>query len=477
MDPARWEEIKANIFPGESGGDYNALYGYANRPGGQFANVNLTGMTVNDAIRFSDPSGPYAQSVKDQLGYVSTPMGAYQVVGKTLQAATKGLGLTGNEPFNEATQDQIGQWIYKNQGPAAWKGWGKGKGSGGMGRASGGGATTSSQGQVPPEVSDQDLPWLQRPKVQDTFDRLAIGLQGLTLNPNTALMQGAQDRIQSRASQREQSAQANRSADWLEKMGMVDLAAGVRSGAISGRDAMAMAKGADATTQRQNYEFLLSQGLSPEDAMARAFSGGVTVNTGDKETTFDKEAAKAQATILSAAVESGSAAARNLPQINQLDALLTSAAEAGNTGGMAAFTAAASRFGIKLEGASELEAADAIISSLVPQQRPAGSGPMSDADLALFKKSLPALINTPEGNKIIIQRMQALAEYDMKRAAISQAALLGQITRPEAFTKLQELDASTPKLSDGLPSAPTAQGGGSGGGSGTTQGGIQWSIE
>lgn len=477
MDPARWEEIKANIFPGESGGDYNALFGYANRPGGQFANVNLTGMTVNDAIRFSDPSGAYGQWVKqtrpDPEKGVATPMGAYQVVGSTLQAAAKGLGLTGNEPFNEATQDRIGQWIYQTQGPGAWVGWGKGKGNGNMGRASGGGASTSSQGQMPPEMSDQDLPWLQRPKVQDTFDRLAIGLQGLTLNPNEAMMRGAQDRIQSRAAQRESKQQANRSADWLEKMGMADLAAGVRSGAISGRDAMALAKGGDKTKERENYEFLITQGRTPEEAMKIAFSGGVTVNNGDMETAFDKEAGKAQAQLLSASVESGQAAVRNLPQIQQLDALLTSAAEAGQEGGTAAFTAALGRFGIKLDGASELEAAEAIISNLVPQQRPAGSGPMSDADLALFKKSLPAMINTAEGNKIIIQRMRALAEYDMKRAAISQAALLGQISRDDAFAKLQELDASTPKLSDGLPTAPVAQGGGSG----TTQSGIKWSID
>lgn len=123
------DELRRNVFPGESGGDYNALFGYANRPGGQFAGTNLTDMTVNEALQFSDPSGPYAQSVKGQIGRVATPMGAYQVVGTTLRAAMNGLGLTGNERMTPELQDQIGMWIYQNQGPQAWGAWGKGGGS------------------------------------------------------------------------------------------------------------------------------------------------------------------------------------------------------------------------------------------------------------------------------------------------------------------------------------------------------------
>lgn len=120
------DELRRNVFPGESGGDYNALFGYANRPGGQFAGTRLTDMTVNEALQFADPSGPYAQSVKGQIGRVATPMGAYQVVGTTLRAAMNGLGLTGNERMTPELQDRIGMWIYQNQGPQAWEAWGKG---------------------------------------------------------------------------------------------------------------------------------------------------------------------------------------------------------------------------------------------------------------------------------------------------------------------------------------------------------------
>lgn len=38
----------------------------------------------------------------------------------------------------------------------------------------------------------------------------------------------------------------------------------------------------DPTAGMQNYEYLIAQGVSPEEAAVRAFSGGVTVNTGDQ---------------------------------------------------------------------------------------------------------------------------------------------------------------------------------------------------
>ena len=119
-----------NIFPGESGGDYNALFGYSNRDGGRYAATRLTDMTVNQALDFSKPSGDYGQWVKGQVGRVATPMGAYQVVGTTLRAAQKGLGLTGDERMTEGMQDRIGEWIYQNQGSGAWEGWRGGKSGG-----------------------------------------------------------------------------------------------------------------------------------------------------------------------------------------------------------------------------------------------------------------------------------------------------------------------------------------------------------
>ena len=136
--------VQPGIFAGESGGDYNALFGYSNRPGQPFAGVQLTDMTVAEAAQFSDPSGPYAQWVRDQIGYTATPMGAYQVVGTTLRDAMQGMGLTGNERMTPEMQDQIGQWIYQNQGTGAWEGYQAG-------------ATPQTQGQPQSQPQGQQM--------------------------------------------------------------------------------------------------------------------------------------------------------------------------------------------------------------------------------------------------------------------------------------------------------------------------------
>lgn len=138
--PPGWDKIRDGIFAGESGGDYNALFGYSNRDGGQFANTRLTDMTVDQALAFADPSGPYGQWVNGKIGRVATPMGAYQVVGSTLRDAKAGLGLRGDERMTPELQDRIGQWIYKTQGTGAWEGY-RGAPSGGSGAGGSGGAS------------------------------------------------------------------------------------------------------------------------------------------------------------------------------------------------------------------------------------------------------------------------------------------------------------------------------------------------
>jgi hypothetical protein len=118
-----WAAEKAGIFKGESGGDYDALFGFSNRPGKRFAGTKVTNMTVDEALNFSRPSGEYAQWVKGQIGRIATPMGGFQVVGRTLEAAKKGMGLTGKERMTPQLQDEIGKWIRAKQGLSAWEGY------------------------------------------------------------------------------------------------------------------------------------------------------------------------------------------------------------------------------------------------------------------------------------------------------------------------------------------------------------------
>lgn len=446
--------LKANVFPGESGGDYNALYGYANRPGGQFSNVRLTDMTVDQALQFADPSGPYAATVRAQVGRTATPMGAYQVVGRTLRAAKQGLGLTGNEQMTPELQDQIGMWIYQNQGPGAWEAWGGGGGGGA--RSSGG------TGMVGLMDFRQQEPQTFGERLREGFrsgslmDSLALAFNSMRMNPD----QGIAQLVSNRQEQRAQQQGVNRTAQWLASQGREDLAAAMLSGALDPKTAatIAMTPPEDTRTAMiQNYEYWLSQGKTPEEAaeMAKAGSGGsvttIDMSGGGK---FEEQFAKGDADLIGTVYATGLQATRNLGRINQLEQLLTSAPQ----GGIGALKLAAGEFGINTEGLDDIQAAQALINSLVPEQRQPGSGPMSDADLALFKQSLPRIINQPGGNQLIISTMRAIAEYDAQGAVIAQQLREGLIDRPTAFRMLQE--RANPLADFKAPAAEPPPGGG-----------------
>ena len=118
MTRPSFDQIKPDIFRGENPRrDYDARWNYQNRPGGDFDNIKITDMTVDEALHFSSSAGSnYGNYVRSELnkikpgsGVYATPMGAYQAVGNTLKMAKKGLGLSGDETMTPALQDRIGQ--------------------------------------------------------------------------------------------------------------------------------------------------------------------------------------------------------------------------------------------------------------------------------------------------------------------------------------------------------------------------------
>jgi len=229
------DDLKRNVFPGESGGDYDALFGFSNRQGGPFAGVKPTQMTINQVLAFTDPSGPYAQWVKSQVGRVATPVGGFQVVGSTLRDTVRRMGLTGNELFDPAMQDAIGMDIYQTQGPNAWEGWGKG----------GGNVTKSTSGGRSMGLLD-----MQDEQPQTFGQRLKQGLQSgslmdaIALAANSLRMQPDQNLAQmvgQRQQQRQDAQVANRTAQWLASQGRTDLAEALMTGAIDPKAAVAVA--------------------------------------------------------------------------------------------------------------------------------------------------------------------------------------------------------------------------------------------
>jgi hypothetical protein len=156
---------------------------------------------------------------------------------------------------------------------------------------------------------------------------------------------------------------------------------------------------------------------------------------GAGETEFAKKAGAEAATQFSTMANQGTTASRSLVELENLEANLSGV----DTGAAASFKAFLGGYGINTDGLGEIQAAQAAINRLVPQQRPPGSGTMSDADLALFKASLPGLINQPGGNQIIIDTIRSINEYDVAASIIAGQALDGEITPAEARKALREL--------------------------------------
>ena len=259
-----------NIFPGESGGDYDALYGYSGREGGQFAGVRPTQMTINQMLEFQDPNGPYGQWVKQQNnGTVSTPSGAYQVVGRTLRGARDALGLTGDEMYSPAMQDRIGEHIYNTQGSGAWEGWG-GTGGGQMATQN---ANNYGGGMMPPPPEEK-----RNPTMSDWAARMApaFGRMGVM-----GLEEPAQRALDARNEKQGGEQARNRTAQWLSQQGRDDLAQAVMAGALSGSQAASIAYAQpkdNSTSAMRNFEALIAQGVDRAKARDMAFGGGGNID-------------------------------------------------------------------------------------------------------------------------------------------------------------------------------------------------------
>lgn len=125
-------------------------------------------------------------------------------------------------------------------------------------------------------------PFYQRDRFKDAMGRVAVASSIASGNPNPTLINAMADARDRRAGQKG----ANRTMEWLSQqpngetfIRMIDAGASPAQALSAYQQAMTPAA-ADPTSAMRNYEFLLAQGADPKDAMARAFSGGTTVNVG-----------------------------------------------------------------------------------------------------------------------------------------------------------------------------------------------------
>ena len=199
---ATWQEIQQGIFAGESGGDYNALFGYQNRPGGKFEGVQVSQMSIADILDFTNPSGEYGQFVKNtrpdpEMG-VATPVGAYQVVGTTLRDAVKKLGIDPSQKFDKATQDRIGKYIFDTQGAKAFVGY--------KGPKMDGQQPTAQQMQQMQQQPRGLMGFLRDPRTRQTLASMDV----------SGLFEGVAEQAGRDVVRQEERQTANRTAAWLK---------------------------------------------------------------------------------------------------------------------------------------------------------------------------------------------------------------------------------------------------------------------
>jgi hypothetical protein len=176
--------------------------------------------------------------------------------------------------------------------------------------------------------------------------------------------------------------------------------------------------------------------VGPDNRVYEIGGGGVTVTNnmgeGDK---FYEQLDKNNATSFSAMSDAGVSARSKLAQIDRLQGLLANSPQGMGAG----FTQMLGEYGLPTQGVGELQAAQALINELVPQQRQPGSGPMSDADLALFKQSLPRIINQPGSNKLILDTMRGISEYQIQMGEIADRVANREMTAAQGRDAIRAL--------------------------------------
>lgn len=189
------------------------------------------------------------------------------------------------------------------------------------------------------------------------------------------------------------------------------------------------------------YEELTPEGWR-EIGRGPASAGAAQTNiTNDMrgETEFAKEAGKALVEPFKNYVADAARATEMLGNVNVLREMATQFNTGKGAELLAAFGPWAKSLGIEIDGLSEAQAYQAIVSRMLPNMRTPGSGPASDFDAQQFLLSLPQLRNLPEGNAVIQDTLEAVANWKISAADISSQVLRQEISPAEGDKRIRAL--------------------------------------
>ncbi len=105
ITPMTRDRLSGLLNKHEGAGDPDTLYGHVQKKPGQFNGIKVSESTIGELKEFSSQRGSYGQAMRAQQGPVfGTPMGENQIVGRTLAATAKKLGLDDNTVFTPEVQ-------------------------------------------------------------------------------------------------------------------------------------------------------------------------------------------------------------------------------------------------------------------------------------------------------------------------------------------------------------------------------------
>ncbi|WP_052816979.1 hypothetical protein [Agrobacterium sp. SUL3] len=229
------------------------------------------------------------------------------------------------------------------------------------------------------------------------------------------------------------------------------------------------------TTNQQDYEYYRDfetkngrQPLGPlewEQSQRKAGASNTTNVVGGEGDKFYQKLDEKNAETFAAMSDAGAQSRAKMGQIDRLENLFANVPQ-GIEGGLKKI---AGDWGVAIgEGTSDIQAATALLEKMVPEQRAPGTGPMSDADIKMFRASLPRVLNQPGGNQLIFQTMRGIAEYEMQMGEIADQVADRTIKPSEGRKLIREL--KNPLDGYKIPEGSTPNGGFK------TTTGVQWSI-
>lgn len=334
----------------------------------------------------------------------------------------------------------------------------------------------STQGAMPEQ---EKTPFYQNP---DFWDSLALGLGGMTLNPNQALLSSVSKRMSERAKTHTSTQQSNRTAEWLRSQGRSDLAEAVMSGSIDGKTAASIVY----TQPKEQYNTITGEQLnaergtsfapgdlfnvSPSGQITKVGGGGVSLSVNsetDADAEFFKKFYGGLGTELASVRTQAAQAAGNIPVLSALRELYAVAPTGPISGRIAEL----------FPEANDVSAAiEATRVQLAPQLRVEGSGSTSDIEYAGMLQSLGSMRNRPEANQALLDLMLLKAEVMQAKAEVASQVRPSGLSPMDAAQKLDEIDRTMWKQSPRLQSInaiisrsgsaePTRSG---------STGGVQW---